>query len=313
MRARALPLSLVVAAGLAGCGYVGEPLPPALRLPLRVTDLAAVEHGSKIVIRFTPPKLTTENLPIKEQNLELRVGPYGPEPFQMDAWLRNSDLVPVPDPTRPLEVPAQKYYGKTVVIAVNAHGPDGRSAGWSNFQILDIVPALPTPEAIEAANAPDAVHLRWRAAAPEFRIFRDGAQIGTSTAPEYTDNTIAYGTTYNYSVESVQKTAHGDAESEVSAVHTFKPEDRFPPAVPAGLVAVPGARTIDLVWDRNTEKDFAGYNIYRDGRRIASGVTAPAYSDRDVQPRTMYRYELTSVDTAGNESAKSPPAEAVIP
>src|ERR1019366_7793406 len=76
---------------LTGCGYVGNPLPPALKRPVRVTDLSAVERGWKIVIHFTIPKVTTEDLPIKgQQDIELRIG-VAPEPFNMDTWIRASD------------------------------------------------------------------------------------------------------------------------------------------------------------------------------------------------------------------------------
>ncbi|MGI8990660.1 MAG: hypothetical protein ACR2I2_13915, partial [Bryobacteraceae bacterium] len=37
---------------LANCGYIGETLPPALNLPVRIADLAAVERGSNIIIQF---------------------------------------------------------------------------------------------------------------------------------------------------------------------------------------------------------------------------------------------------------------------
>ena len=94
---------------------------------------------------------------------------------------------------------------------------------------------------------------------------------------------------------------------------TIKPVDKFPPAVPGGVTAVPGTRTIELVWNRNTEKDFASYNVYRDGTKIADGLTAPAFSDRDVQPRVKVQYEVSAVDTAGNESARSAAVEATIP
>jgi fibronectin type 3 domain-containing protein len=77
--------------------------------------------------------------------------------------------------------------------------------------------------------------------------------------------------------------------------------------------AVPGTRSIELVWNRSTEKDFASYRIYRDGKKIADGLTAPSYSDRDVQPRMKYSYQVSAVDTAGNESAKSAAADTVIP
>jgi hypothetical protein len=307
-----------------GCGYVGNPLPPALKRPVMVTDLAAVERGSKIYIHFTIPKKTTEDLPIKgQEDIELRIG-VPPAPFNMETWIHTSDRVPqtkiVPHgPLAEVELDATKYYGKTVDIAINVHGPSGRSVGWSTFQILPIVPALPKPEGLAASDAPDAVHLEWHAAAPEFRIYRklvavpDWQQIGTSPRASYTDPTIEYGKTYQYFVQADEKTDNTYAESDLSDVVTVKPVDKFPPAVPTGLSAITGARSIELRWDRNVEKDFASYRIYRSGNKIAEDLTAPAYSDRDAQPGQKYQYQVSAVDTAGNESAKSAGAEGTIP
>jgi hypothetical protein len=306
---------------LTSCGYISEPLPPALRRPVVVTDLAAVERGSKIIIQFTIPKVTTEDLPIKgNADIELRIGPPD-NPFDMAAWQRTSDRVPVsPKGTAAYaEVPAAKWVGKTVDIAVNVHGPSGHTAGWSAFVIVPVVAALPMPEAIAATDAPDAIHLEWHAAAPEFRIFRrlsdeiNWSQIGTSTKPSYTDNMIEYGKTYQYLVQSIEKTGFTYAESELSGTTSFKPTDKFAPAAPVGLTAVPGTRSIELVWDRNTEKDLAGYRIYRGGQLVATGLTAPAYSDRDAKQGVKYQYEVSALDNAGNESAKSPVAEGTIP
>ena len=306
---------------LTGCGYIGQPLPPALKRPERVNDLAAVERGSKIIIRFTIPKVTTEDLPIDgNADIELRVGPPN-DPFDMATWQRTSDRVPVSakDTAAYVEVPASKWYGKTVAIAVNVHGPTGHTVGWSAFAIVPVITALPTPEAVVATDTPDAVHLEWHALAPEFRVFRrlanevNWTQVGTSDKPSYTDSTIEYGKTYQYQVQSIEKAEDKYAESELSETKTFKPTDRFAPAVPAGLSAVPGTRSIELVWERNTEKDFASYRVYRGGQMIAGNLTAPAYSDRDAKPGVKYEYQVTAVDNAGNESAKSPVAEATIP
>jgi fibronectin type 3 domain-containing protein len=96
-------------------------------------------------------------------------------------------------------------------------------------------------------------------------------------------------------------------------VKTIKPKDNFPPATPTGVTAVPGTRSIELVWNRNTEKDFASYNVYRDGMKIADGLTAPAFSDRGAQPKVKVQYQVSAVDTAGNESARSAAVEAAIP
>ncbi len=129
----------------------------------------------------------------------------------------------------------------------------------------------------------------------------------------YTDATIEYGKTYEYLVQAVEKTGNSYAESDLSDVKTIKPLDTFAPAVPAGLSAIPGARTIELKWDRNVEKDFASYRVYRDGKKVMEDLTAAAWSDRDAQPGTKYQYQVSAVDTAGNESTKSPPVETAIP
>lgn len=304
---------------LTSCGYIGQPLPPALRRPVVVTDLAAVQRGSKIMIHFTVPKVTTEDLPLNgSEDIELRIGLPNSD---MAAWQRTADRIPVSprESLASVEWPATKWYNKTVSIAVNVHGPTGHSAGWSRPETLPVVPALPKPEALTATNAPDAVHLEWHAGAPEFRVFRrlqgdaNWNQIGTSAKPSYTDNTIDYTKAYEYMVQSDQKIDTRYAESDLSDVAAIKPVDTFPPAVPSGLSPVPGTRSIELVWERNTEKDFAGYRVYRDGQKIAEGLTAPAFSDRDAKAGVKYQYQISAVDNAGNESAKSPAAEGMIP
>ena len=306
---------------LTACGYPGTPLPPALNRPLPVTDLSSVERGPNIVIHFTIPRITTEGLPVKgNPDVELRIGLA--DGFKQETWEHTADLIPVPaqnTPVAAVEVPASKYSGKTVVIGVNVHGPKGHTAGWSNFDVLPIVPALATPEGIEAQNAPDAVRLDWHAAAPEFRVYRktpddlDWKQIGTSNTQTYTDKTIEYGKTYQYFVQAAEKAGDKYAESEPSSTATIKPIDTFSPAAPSGLTAIIGARSIELAWERSPERDFASYRVYRDGQKIAENLTAPAYSDGSAQPGVKYRYQVSAIDNAGNESDRSAPIEASLP
>jgi hypothetical protein len=316
---------LSAAAWLAGCGYPGEPLPPALNRPVGVRDLSAVEHGDKIVVHFTVPKRTTEDLPIKgNPDVEIRIGPMPEGKFETATWEKNSERVAAGDihisgAEASVGLPAAKLYGKTMVIGVRVHGPGGRDVGWSNFEVVTVVAALAAPEGLAAKDAPDAVQLEWHATAPEFRIYRRGpddpdwAVTGTSAKPVFLDGTIEFGKTYRYMVQSVEKTGAKYAESERSVEIAFQPTDKFAPAVPAGLMAVPGTRTIELVWQRNTEKDFAGYRIYRDGKKVSEGQSAPAFSDRDVKAGTTYRYQVSAVDTAGNESPLSGTVEAAVP
>jgi fibronectin type 3 domain-containing protein len=98
--------------------------------------------------------------------------------------------------------------------------------------------------------------------------------------------------------------------------------DIFPPQTPTGLEAAPGGataadRSIDLSWSPNSEDDLAGYFVYRqeiDSKGAAAGtatrlnqtpVVGPAYRDQTAMAARRYSYQVSAVDTAGNESARS--------
>ena len=93
-----------------------------------------------------------------------------------------------------------------------------------------------------------------------------------------------HGREYEYFVQAGEKTGAKYAESDLSAIVEIKPSDHFPPGAPAGLAAVPGTKSIELVWDRNTEADVASYRVYRDGVKVADALQSPAFSDKDVMP-----------------------------
>ncbi len=91
-----VPIVVASAAVLAGCGYSGEPKPPSLKRPMKVSNLAAVERGARIIVTFELPQETTEGLPITgTPDIELRIGAV-PVPWNQQAWQANSDRIPVP-------------------------------------------------------------------------------------------------------------------------------------------------------------------------------------------------------------------------
>jgi fibronectin type 3 domain-containing protein len=141
-------------------------------------------------------------------------------------------------------------------------------------------------------------------------------QLGDADKPEYLDDSAQFGMGYQYAVLAFADEKQQSVVSEPFAVPTLV--DIFPPEVPAGVAAVAGVNTIELEWERNTEADFKGYNVFRsvDGgsfEKVAPLIDAPTYSDTNVQPGKTYRYAVSSVDLLGNESARSAPVQASLP
>ena len=322
---------LCAALVLGGCGYIGPPLPPALDLPNRVTDLNAVQRGSLIIIQFTMSKMTTEAIPIRDMpEVDVRVGVSGPK-FDQRAWLETSKRLPVGTKLTYFETSATPYVGKDVVIAVRLVNDRGKDAGWSNFVELSITDTVGQPEHLMARAVAQGVELSWSGSnAPLFRVYRkdlapttgvvgDFAPLGDSKQSPYIDATAEFGKPYTYFVQGLQKTGSGkEAESEVSDSVNIRPVDTFAPAVPSGLHAIIGTRTVELSWDRNVESDLAGYRVFRaegDGAltMVSAKLVAPSYSDHEVKAGGRYRYTVSAYDLSGNESARSSVIEALVP
>src|SRR5450432_2546421 len=82
---------------LAGCGYVGDPLPPLANIPARVSDLAAMQRGGRIIVQFTVPAKTTEGHLIPPPvHLDLRAGTA--VQFEENQWAAGARQIP-PDAT----------------------------------------------------------------------------------------------------------------------------------------------------------------------------------------------------------------------
>jgi hypothetical protein len=299
-------------------------MPPALNVPLPVTDLRAVQRGDKLLVDFTIPPRTTEGLPVEDlRDIEVRIGPGGAPPFQIGKWSATAKKIDVdeknPGPLA-VAVPVNGWTNQEVFLAVRSEGSKKRWSGWSNLVVIQVVPPLPIPANVSAQATGQGVRLTWTGQGA-FRIFRriagtetDYEKLGTSDQPAYTDATAEYGKNYEYAVQAAVKAGAGEAESEPSPGITITPVDTFPPAVPSGLNTVLGAGSIELVWDRNTEKDVAGYFVYRAEAdapfaRQGDRVDAPSFSDRTVQAGKRYRYRVSAVDLLGNESAPSAAVE----
>ncbi len=103
-----------------------------------------------------------------------------------------------------------------------------------------------------------------------------------------------------------------DAGAAIAALNGVtpppEPEPDPAPAKPTGLAATPGDGVITLNWNANSENDLDHYKVYKDGAPLTQ-TSATSYIDSAVSNGTAYEYEVTAVDTAGQES---PPSDSVL-
>jgi hypothetical protein len=308
-----------------GCGYIGAPLVPLANIPTPVSDLAAVERGPILIVHCTVPTRTTESVLIRNPvKLDLRIGAAS-EPFNAEEWASHAKAVSgaaIRDGLATYQIPVAEWVGKQVVLGVRAIGSNGKPSTWSNYQTVKVVPPPEVPSRPILENVAAGVRVTWTARGDQFRILRRTGKdesfsvVATVAAHDWTDPATEYGTPYTYLVQTlVDLGSQKVAESDLSETAPITPIDVFPPAVPSGLHAVTGLSSVELVWERNTEPDLAGYRVYRalgDGpwQRLAESGAIPGYSDAAVEHGKTYRYAVSSLDKAGNESARSAPVEA---
>jgi hypothetical protein len=322
-----LPHVATAALILSGCGYIGEPLYPLLNIPKPVADLSAIERGKVIIYQFTLPALTTEGKQARIGRVEIRVGEAPQGSFNREQWLAKAiELQAKPDEHGQVksEFPAAPWVGKDLILGVKVYGVNGRDADWSNLAPITVVEPLGTPAAVSTMPVPEGVRVSWQSSAHQHRVLRRTGEsktyllLTTVAANQWLDTTTEYGKQYFYIIQAVQKTGNQEAESELSEAKEVTPVDIYPPSTPAGLNAIAGTGNIELVWDRNTDPDLAGYRLYRaagDGKleKIADIQDTPSYSDRKVESGKRYRYAVSAVDRLGNESKQSGPVEITAP
>jgi chitodextrinase len=213
----------------------------------------------------------------------------------------------------------------TYVYTVTAVGTDGDESSPSQPATVTTPDRTPptVPEDIAAvAVGTQRIDVTWSPSSDEdsgiadYRVFRDGAEVGTPTGTEYQDTGLESGTTYEYRVSAV----NGEGlESNLSVVASARTLDVEGPPAPSGLTATPaGPSQISLTWVAPAD-GAASYNVFRDDVFIGA-VMATTFVDTGLQPATTYRYSVASVDTdgiqgprSGQVSATTAPSDDVVP
>ncbi len=151
------------------------------------------------------------------------------------------------------------------------------------------------------------IDLAWTASTDNvgvtgYRIYRDGAVIGSTAGTSFSDTGLAEYTTYLYRVAAFDA---GGNESTPSSPLTATTVDATAPSVPSNLqgAAVSTSR-IDLTWTASTDNaGVTGYRIYRNGTAVGTSAST-GYSDTGLSEATSYSYTVAAYDAEGNESGQ---------
>ena len=143
----------------------------------------------------------------------------------------------------------------------------------------------------------------------EYKVYRNGTQVGTPSGTSYSDSGLASATTYSYTVAACD--AAGNCSAQSTAVLATTP-DNVSPTVPADLAAsAVGATQINLNWTASTDNvGVTEYKVYRNGTQVGT-PSVTSYSDTGLASATTYSYTVAACDAAGNCSAQSTPPVSV--
>jgi chitodextrinase len=193
---------------------------------------------------------------------------------------------------------------------------DSGSATCHNASTDHTPPSTPADLTASGAGTTE-IDLAWSASTDDigvagYRIFRDGAQVGTAPGTSFADTGLVPGTTHSYQVLAYDGGNNQSALSNTATAATSP--DATPPSAPSTLTATAvGSGEIDLSWKKSTDDSGVDhYVVFRDGVQIDT-TTRTTYADTTVAPNTAYTYVVEAVDVAGNVSPDSNPASATTP
>ena len=274
---------------LTGCGRKTLPIPPHEALPEAIRDLRFQQDESQVVLAWTYPKTTTVGTEVSQIQsfLVLRaVVPAGdycagcPVTFSPPIEVEAKEAITDPKArqakyTETILRPGHRYLYKVQTKSgwrVVSDDSNTVSFSWDS-------PAL-APDEVTAEAGDGRVQLSWppvtKLANAEpvsgpllYQVYRGQTPEGLRPVGEpvavtsYEDSGLVNGQTYHYQVRAVRESSGTRLSGLASRTTVAVPHDLTPPAPPRHLTAVQVTAGVKLLWERGTEKDLAGYRIYR--------------------------------------------------
>lgn len=166
----------------------------------------------------------------------------------------------------------------------------------------DVTPPTKPTKVSAVINNNGIVVLSWNASidghrVSEYKIYRNGQEIGTATWTTYKDTIMELDKIYVYEVIAV------DASGNLSEAESVVLNDAEPPSAPLNLrVTYQTITSVSLEWDASTDNLWVeGYEVYRNGEKIGDTKDL-SYVDMTVPHNTTHIYIVRAYDKSSNLS-----------
>ena len=334
---RARAIALLLAASAVGCGKKGPPLPPEPRGPLAAAAPELRQAGATAVVTFRVPQPRGDDPAQRPVAAELLRVEYAPGPVpepDPDLFARRGRVAArVPDLVSDGRIemldPALPSPGSILRYAVRILDRRGRPSPLALLPDLEVAPPPSPPGDLAGEATADGIRLHWTAPAGEgpflFRVWRaeEGAVLSPAHAEpleetSFLDGSVVTGAAYVYEVRTALAGDPPYRESVPAGSLRIEAIDRFAPAPPAGPAAVQEGAAVRVLWQAGTERDLAGWRLFR---REEGGewsvhppelLTRPLYLDAEVRPGRTYRYRVVALDRTEPPNVSAPSEEVEV-
>ena len=305
---RLLTIGIVLAT--LGCGKVGDPLPPFVRIPEAVQDLFLEQRGYDLHFGWTNPTRNVDQS--RSDDLAEAVLSTGGEVVA-------SVSATEPALRQHLTLDGRAMVGSSPEFTLRFETSGGRVSAPSNLVSIAVVDVAGPSVALDALVDQGTVILGWERPpdrselAEAYRIYRSGDLLTDSPTEgtRFEDTMFQVGETYAYTVVAVRRAGEAWVEGFPSEPLLVTAADRTAPGAPGGLVLTPAATGLFLNWQSNPESDVVRYRVFRrstpSGEFEAVGEPQITTAFFDAEFRPGYQYVVSAIDEADNESPRSEP------
>lgn len=199
--------------------------------------------------------------------------------------------------------------------------------------LVSILPRVPPgpPAELSVVVEETRVRLDWKAPAAKldgtkpaevaaYAVYRRDEETPEYVEPlamvaqgtTYADGTAVLGRKYRYTVRASASATPPLVLGPGALEIPVDTRDIFPPPVPEGVLVLSESSGNRIVWNPVLVDDLSAYHVYRldpgkaEWARVGAGLKDASHFDRGAPAGA--RYGVTSVDRAGNESARGEPA-----